>query len=210
MYRALVVEDQDLMRLALMAELEASRDDCWALGAQTFELACELLACQHFDLIVIDPGLPGIDPTSSASRLTVIRQLMEHSSHAAHIIITGSDSAWEAQQCEALGAASYLAKTGLCKGMLASILRGDCTSSDAFCFRPSRPGMTSPDFRCSQLTEREQEVINRMLGRQTGMKRKQVFSEMAERHCIDTGTAEKYYKQARKKLIKHNQLPRGL
>ncbi|GAA5628146.1 hypothetical protein Brsp05_03442 [Brucella sp. NBRC 12953] len=210
MYRALVVEDQDLMRMALMAELEANRGDGCALGAQTFELACDLLACQHFDLLVIDPGLPGFDPTSVEARLAVVKQLIEGSPHAIHIIVTGSDSACEADACRALGAAFYLAKTGLYKGTLARILREVDTVADAFCLRLSKAVMTTPDFHCSQLTAREQDIINSLLGRSAGVKKKQVYSEMAERLAIDAGTVEKYYKQARKKLIKLNQLPKGI
>lgn len=64
MYRALIVEDQDLMRLALMAELKENVTDCYIAGAQTFELAKQLLDEGEFDIVIVDPGLPGFDPTS--------------------------------------------------------------------------------------------------------------------------------------------------
>ncbi|WP_160113715.1 hypothetical protein [Phyllobacterium salinisoli] len=37
MDRTLVVEDQDLMRLVLIAEMKASVGDCLVMGAQTFQ-----------------------------------------------------------------------------------------------------------------------------------------------------------------------------
>ena len=41
MFRALVVEDQNLMRLALMEQIRSSLDDCMVLGAETLEIATE-------------------------------------------------------------------------------------------------------------------------------------------------------------------------
>ncbi|TIU61368.1 MAG: response regulator transcription factor, partial [Mesorhizobium sp.] len=66
MFRALVVEDQNLMRLALMDQIRASLGNCVVLGAETLEIAARELRSAEFDLVVIDPGLPGFDPTLDA------------------------------------------------------------------------------------------------------------------------------------------------
>ena len=76
MRKALVVEDQNLMRQALMAELQAGLDDCFISGAQTFAMAQRLLAEDQFDLVVTDPGLPGFDPTSRRDRLLVVETMI--------------------------------------------------------------------------------------------------------------------------------------
>jgi hypothetical protein len=50
-----------------------------------------------------------------------------------------------------------------------------------------------------------------MAQRAPGVKRKEVFEIMAGRLGIDVGSAEKYYNQARAKLLKQGQpLPQGL
>jgi hypothetical protein len=49
-----------------------------------------------------------------------------------------------------------------------------------------------------------------MMRRQHGAKRRAIFESMAERFGIDAASAEKYYKQARAKLLKLGQLPKGL
>ena len=54
MFRALVVEDQTLMRLALMNEVQASFEKCVVLGAETLNIATVELQNNHFDLVVID------------------------------------------------------------------------------------------------------------------------------------------------------------
>ncbi len=49
------------------------------------------------------------------------------------------------------------------------------------------------------------------VNREPGMTRKQIYELMGERLSIDAGSAEKYFKQARAKLMKHgHRLPQGL
>lgn len=208
MFHALVIEDQDLMRLALMAELKEIWGDCFTVGAQTLIIAMDILRREVFDIIVIDPGLPGIDPVSDKARLSVVKSIIETSPSALHLVVTGSDSEIEAQECQKIGVAGYLAKTGLNKGMLADILHA--VSATNCSIHLSRATMEIPDFHYSGLTVREQEIVDMMLRRKRGVKRVQVYLEMAERFGIDAGSAEKYYKQARRKLIKQGQLPKGI
>lgn len=68
-YRALVIEDQDLMRVSLIRELKAVLSECVVLGAASFEQALTLLHGGEFDLVVIDPGMPGYNPTLSETEL---------------------------------------------------------------------------------------------------------------------------------------------
>lgn len=208
MNRALIVEDQDLMRLALMAELKANFTDCYIAGAQTIDLAAELLDKEDFDLVMIDPGLPGFDPTSARERIGVVEHIIGLSPDAIHIVVTGSDSKSEAEACRALGAAAYLGKTGLSRGALGDVLQA--MSHDGFSLRYSQANSELPEVNFSNLTPREDQIIGMMMRRQPGMKRREVFESMGQRFDIDAASAEKYYKQARAKLLKHGQLPKGL
>lgn len=209
MFRALVVEDQTLMRLALMNEVQASFENCIVLGAETLKIATEELRNGHFDLVVIDPGLPGFDPTSHDDRIAVVDEIIEASPSAIHVVVTGSDSRAEAEGFRRTGAAAYLGKTGLAPGVFGDVLED--ISSKGFSLRLSRVAMTRPDYRFSVLTPREQEAIDMMAHRAPGVKRKEIFSLMADRLAIDAGSAEKYYKQARAKLMRQGHpLPQGL
>ncbi len=209
MFRALVVEDQNLMRLALMEQVRASFESCVVIGAETLELAAQELEKDNFDLVVIDPGLPGFDPTSQADRITVVDKIIEASPSAIHIVVTGSDNTSEASVFRRIGAAGYVGKTGFEPGVFSDVL--DDISTNGFSIRLSRVAMTIPDYRYSGLTPREQEVVDMMTHREPGMSRKQIYELIADRLGIDAGSAEKYFKQARAKLMKHgHRLPQGL
>lgn len=149
-YRALVVEDQTLMRLALMDQISTAFENAAVLGAQTLEIALYELAKENFDLVIIDPGLPGFDPTSQDDRLSVVSRIIEASPTALHAVITGSDNTAEADQFRGLGAVAYLGKTGLEPGMLSDVL--DDISTSGFSIRLSRVTMTVPDYCHSALT----------------------------------------------------------
>jgi DNA-binding NarL/FixJ family response regulator len=209
MFRALVVEDQNLMRLALMDQVRASFENCVVIGAETLELAIHEFEKNDFDLVVIDPGLPGFDPTSQADRVVVVEKIIEASPSAIHIVVTGSDNTSEAAIFRRIGASGYIGKTGFEPGVFSDVL--DDISTNGFSVRLSRVAMTIPDDRYSGLTPREQEVIDMMSHREPGMTRRQIYELMGERLSIDAGSAEKYFKQARAKLMKHgHRLPQGL
>lgn len=208
MRKALVVEDQDLMRQALMAELQAGLDYCFISGAQTFAMAQRLLAEDQFDLVVTDPGLPGFDPTSGRDRLLVVETVIRSAPKAIHIVVTGSDSNDEAVACRELGASAYVAKTGLSPGVLCEILGQ--VAQDAFPLRCSVSDAQIPEVNVSGLTPREGRVIELLLGRSLEETRREIFEKMAKEFNIDPSSAEKYYKQARAKLLKLGPLPKGL
>jgi DNA-binding NarL/FixJ family response regulator len=208
MRNALVVEDQDLMRQALMAELQAGLGDCFISGAQTYALAKRLLSEERFDLVVTDPGLPGFDPTSRRDRLMVVETIIHAAPTAIHIVVTGSDSQDEAIACRELGASAYVAKTGLSPGTLCAIL-GQVTQ-DAFPLRYATADAQVPEFNVSGLTPREGRVIELLLARRAGETKREVFERMAHELNIDAASVERYYKLARAKLLRLGPLPRGL
>ncbi|MGX9120469.1 response regulator transcription factor [Mesorhizobium sp. BHbsci] len=207
MHQALVIEDQDLMRLALIQELKSVLTECVMLGAPTLKIANNLLENEEVDLVVIDPGLPGFNPTSRSDRLSVVEGIIEASPSAIHVVVTGSDSHEEAEHCRRLGAAGYVSKTGLIRGLLAEVLQD--VSRDGFSVRLSDTRQLTADFHYPGMTAREQEILDCMRRRERGMKRKEIYEQMGERFGIDPATVEKYYKQARAKLLKHGQLPKG-
>ena len=205
--RALVIEDQDLMRLALIGELKAALRDCIVQGAATWEIASGLLREHSFDLVIIDPGLPGFDPTSPQHRLAVVKAVVDASPDALHIVVTGSDSVEEGEACRMLGANAYVGKTGLDRDTLSSII--DEISDTRFSLSLSAVKAVTPEFYYSGLTPREQEIIDFMRSRPKGVKRKEIYEKMGDRFGIDPYTVEKYYKQARAKLLKNGLFPKG-
>lgn len=208
MQRVLIVEDQNLMRLALMTELRAGLRECYVAGAQTFPMARQLLEQDHFDLVITDPGLPGFDPTSRHDRLHVVETIIKAAPDASHIVVTGSDDEEEALACRLLGAKGYICKTGLAQGELPRVLEQIC--QDGFTIRLSELDAVKPDMRFPTLTPREDEVLAMMMRRNEGTKRREIFEKMAGKAGINAASAEKYYKQARAKLLKLGRLPRGL
>lgn len=209
MRRALVIEDQDLMRQALTIELQKSLGDCIIASVQTYALAQRELADNSFDLILIDPGLPGFDPTSTAERLRVVEEIVRAAPSAVHIVITGSDNDIEATACRELGVSGYLGKTGLPGGGLGRVL--DQVARHEFALHYSIADAQGPEVHISGgLTPRESRITELMMQRRPGERRKDVYAVMAQELSIDPASAERYFKQARKKLSKRGRLPRGL
>ena len=208
MHRALVVEDQNLMRLALMAELRAGLRDCYVAAAQTLPTAQQLLEQDQFDLVITDPGLPGFDPTSRNDRLQVVETIIEAAPCAAHIVVTGSDDEDEAVACRLLGVRAYVCKTGLSQGDLPLVL--EQIDRGEFSIQLSDLDTPKLDLRFPTLTPREDEILAMMMHRNSGTKRRAVFQEMATKAGINAASVERYYKQARAKLLKLGRLPEGL
>jgi DNA-binding NarL/FixJ family response regulator len=205
-YRALVIEDQDLMRVALIRELKASLSECVVLGAASFEQALTVLQAEDFDLVIIDPGMPGYNPTLSENRIAVVERIIELCPEAIHLVVTGLDTEEEGEACRRLGAAAYLGKTGLDREAFAGILQD--ISETGFSMYLSQIREKTHEFMYSALTPREQEIIDWMRARPDGMRRRDIYDIMSRHFDIDAGTAEKYYKQARAKLLKAGILPK--
>ncbi|OOO52417.1 hypothetical protein BS630_04225 [Rhizobium laguerreae] len=208
MQRILVIEDQDLMRLALIQELKDRLIGSVLLGAPTLEIAKTLMKSGGFNLVLIDPGLPGVDPTSQVDRFSVIRQVVDASPSAIHVVITGMDSLAEANHCRRYGVAGYVSKTGLISGLLAEVLQE--ISQNGFSIQISDKEQLAVDFYYSGLTGREQETLNAMRRRERGAKRKDVYEQISERIGVDPASIEKYYKQARAKLLRRGLSPDGV
>lgn len=208
MQQVLVIEDQDLMRLALIRELKDCLIESVLIGAPTLDVAKTLMKSEDFNFVLIDPGLPGVDSTSQVDRLSVIEQVVNASPSAIHLVITGSDSLVEANHCRRCGVAGYVSKTGLIHGLLAEVLQE--ISQSGFSIRISGTDQLAADFHYSGLTGREQEILDSMRRRKPGMKRKEVYEQISERIGVDPATVEKYYKQARAKLLRRGRLPDGI
>ncbi|MDC9701574.1 MAG: response regulator, partial [Alphaproteobacteria bacterium] len=71
----LIIEDHTLMRLALLEIIKDKLTEALAQGAGTLEAALSLIDAQRFDIIFIDPGLPGINPTNIGERKEIIKKI---------------------------------------------------------------------------------------------------------------------------------------
>jgi len=203
---ALVVEDQDLMRLTLMDELRSVLVDGVVRGARTLDEALDLSQEHKFDLVLIDPGLPGVRGNSKSARLTVVGEIIDSAPEALHIVITGSDDRGEAQACEKLGASAYASKVGLDRDRLRDLISQMATSSFVAFYSEIR-SLGSPEFRYAGLTSREQEIVDLMTQEEMGTKRADVYRSIGERLRISSDSAESYFKRARAKLLRRGVYP---
>lgn len=210
--RALVIEDQDLYLEMLMNVLQStlcSIGPCLVEGALTYEQALDVLHQNEFDLVVIDPGLPGFSVSSRQDRLTIVKHIVEASSDAIHIVVTGLDCDNEARTFQQYGIAAYVAKTGFNRNVLGDILNE--ISKGAFPIHFSRTTIRPPYFQYSELQPSEQEIIELMLNRPEGSKKKNVYERLAMRDDVDVESVEKRYKRARAKVLKNGlALPKSL
>ncbi|MGH6861717.1 MAG: response regulator [Phyllobacterium sp.] len=204
----LVVEDQHLMRLALVHELQAAIPASVVHAAPTLETAMDLVRSTSFALVFIDPGLPGGDPRSRGARLKIVTALMEESVSAIHIVVTGSDSREEWERFQRLGVAGYIAKNNLKPGMMNAIL-------DDIAKHGSSVGLlhetdTAPEVYHFALSPREQEVLGWMRQKPAGISRREIYDQLGEQMSIDAASAERYYKRAKAKLLKYGSAPDSL
>ncbi|PSH70384.1 DNA-binding response regulator [Phyllobacterium brassicacearum] len=208
MQNVLIIEDQHLMRTILVDELKTALTTCFVQGAANISQAIDMLETSQFDLVIIDPGLPGFDPRSQADRIAVVQMIVERSPNAIHFVITGSDTDEEWRAFQKLGVSAYLAKNFIRPGSMIEVL--DDFANDGQSVRFSDEAPSPPEFVYSGLTPREQEIVNWMRQRPAGKSRREIYDELGHRFDIDADSAEKYYKRARAKLLKTGILPKGL
>lgn len=208
MDHALIIEDHDLMRRALTQEIKARFRNAMIAGASNMDVAEGLLKQHTFNVVVIDPGLPGYPPTSRQDRFRIVRSIVEASPTAMHIVITGSDNQEEAKSFRLLGIRSYIGKMGLQPGQFGELLK-DIENSE-YTVRLSSDANQTAEILLPYLGSRENEVIVSVMCREPGAKKKLVFEEMARKHGILYDSVVKYYKTARTKLKKAGCLPKGL
>lgn len=210
--RVLVIEDQNLMLDMLVKELEAAfarLGSCLVQGALTLEQAQDLMRDSEFDIVITDLHLPGFNIHSFDDRMTVLETVVAASPDAIHIVLTGFDSAEEAYACKERGAAAYVAKTGVDRHALGDILEE--ISEDDFSTRLSSVIQRAPHFRYSRLDPSEQDILDHMLTRPKGMKRKDIYDLLAARDGVEAESVQKRYKRMRAKLLKNGlTLPKEL
>ena len=204
----MIVEDQHLMRLALVHELQAAIPACVVHAAATIATALELIEANQFALILIDPGLPGYDPRSAVSRLRTISTIVERTPAAIHIVITGAESAQEWGKIRTLRMTGYIAKNSLKPGTMTAILQS--IADHGCCVGLMHETSMSPEVYHAVLSPREQELVQWMMQRPANISRKTIYDQLGEHLNIDAASAERYYRARRAKLLKFGQLPNSL
>lgn len=208
MQHALVIEDQNLMRMALIHELQSAMPASVIHGAANMNIALSLIADHQFDFIVIDPGLPDFDPNSLSDRYEVVRRIVDASPEAIHCVVTGSDTQGEWEHCKMLGVTAYLAKNNINTGALSEVL-GEI-SEHGECVRFAKDMISISEFYHSSLTRREQEILDWMRQKPPQITRREIYAQLALRLGIDATSAERHYKRARAKVLKTGLIPNDL
>lgn len=185
------------MRLALIQELKEQIPEALIFGAKDLETAIELITKQQYDLVLIDPGLPGYDGASPADRLAVVKRLVDASPGAMHLVISGSFTPEEWPRFKAAGVVAYLAKSRVIAGSIGLAIKA--VQTNGTCVLAPQDSLTQPDFHYARLTQREQEALD--LVRHSNKKYAETaLSQLAKKYGIDPKSAQKAYKRAKAKL----------
>jgi len=102
--RVLVVEDDRDVSLAIARKLSADGHDLEVTNDPNFVLDRLVAGTGHWDVVVLDIGLPGM------SGIEVLRRFREAGSVSSVVMLTGDDSASTATECMRAGAFYYLTK----------------------------------------------------------------------------------------------------
>lgn len=198
----LIIEDDDLYFEGLHRHFKMRCK--YICHAANLEAAADILRQRHFDLIVVDLGLPdyGTRREDESTRTAVLERVISCSRHSSHLVVTGRFSWEEAARCRKAGALGYLSKGRLNAPTLANLLEqlpyvdflihsgSDAapTSSSAV----SHPVLSLSEEECIQWVER----------RPPTMKRVELFALMARHYGFaSAASAEKKFKRARSKLL---------
>jgi signal transduction histidine kinase len=116
--RILVVDDDDVDRMAVKRALKSTGLDATVTEAENAEAALRMLEKQAFDCALLDYRMPGIDG------LDVVRRARERGLLVPFIMLTGFGDEQTAVELMKAGAADYIPKSSLTAERLALSLRG--------------------------------------------------------------------------------------
>lgn len=155
MRRVLLVDDHPVIRQGIHRILTHAFTDLSVAEAETGEEALALSESAHWDLIVVDLSLPGLNG------LDLIRDLRRILPHARIIVVSIHPPQQFARRALAVGAAAYLEKSAAPEEMVKAV-------SDVLAGRPYAAPLTDSlreDGRSphDRLSDREYQVL-RMLG----------------------------------------------
>src|SRR5688500_190975 len=116
--RILVVDDDDVDRMAVKRALKSTGLDATVTEAENAETALRMLERQAFDCALLDCRMPGRDG------LDVVRRARERGLLVPFIMLTGFGDEQTAVELMKAGAADYIPKSSLTAERLALSLRG--------------------------------------------------------------------------------------
>lgn len=116
--KILVVDDDDVDRMAVRRALKATGLNCSVTEAENAEAALTLLEKEHFDCTLLDYRMPGSDG------LDVVRRAREMGLLTPFIMLTGFGDEQTAVELMKAGAADYIPKSSLTAERLSLSLRG--------------------------------------------------------------------------------------
>lgn len=181
-----------------MAIVEAEFPQATAHGASSLELALKSIAQQEYELIVLDPGLPGVPPHNSVARINVVSTVREAAPEARILIMTGSDDVDEAVAFRTAGADAYVAKTGMSRTKLLEQLRR--MEPNRYPVKLADTTANHVEVSFSRLTGREREIAEILTAASPDRKRKDVYEDAAAQLGIDAESIRTYIKRIRRKL----------
>ncbi len=113
--KLLIVDDEDALRTLVKTELQTRGFD--TDDAENGEIALDKLNAQHYNLVVLDIRMPGMDG------LEVLRHIRQHDLADKVIMLTGVDELKIARETLQLGANDFLTKPNGIKNLFACIER---------------------------------------------------------------------------------------
>ncbi len=113
--KLLVVDDETTLRTLVRAELESRGFD--VDDAESGEMALDRLNSRHYNLVVLDIRMPGMDG------LEVLRHIRQHDLADKVVMLTGVDELKLARESLKLGANDFLTKPSGVKNLFTCIER---------------------------------------------------------------------------------------
>jgi DNA-binding NarL/FixJ family response regulator len=196
MTRVLIVDDHELFRAGVRAQLEGTVE---LVGeASGVDEALRLIAEASPDVVLLDVHMPGGGGVEVLNRAATL-------DHAPRFLaLSASDAAEDVIAVIRAGARGYVTKSissGELQDAIARVSEGDAVFSprlagfvlDAFAGAPPAPVAEGDDSDVDQLTPREREVLRHLA-------RGYLYKEIAQRLGISTKTVEAHVSAVLRKL----------
>ena len=159
--KVLVVDDHELVRAGMLRLLEDNSQIASIAEAASGEEALKLASLQHFDIVLMDINLPGINGVEASDKLLIL------SPESRIIMVTGNLEAGQIRKLLNAGVRGYITKGSSAEEMdkaMSRVMDGEQYLSPDVAQQMAMDMINGSDENpFDKLTSRESEIINLLL-----------------------------------------------
>lgn len=171
--KVLIVDDHELVRTGMLRLLEDNPQIASIAEASSGEEALSLASLQHFDIVLMDINLPGINGVEASDKLLIL------SPESRIIMVTGNLEAAQIRKLLNAGVRGYITKGSSAEEMgkaMSRVMEGEQYLSPDVAQQMAMDMINGSDENpFDKLTSRESEIVNLLL---QGQRNRQISTNL--------------------------------